>query len=115
MSSFDSIPVSHVMRSPVKTIQENEIMQQACKVMIQYNIGSIIVVAAHSVNAQAPAGIITERDIVRHMAEKPISLLKYGHTSERVFRATVSPLDSIAFPSYIKGNVRKKPYSINRH
>jgi CBS domain-containing protein len=73
MTSLNSIPVSRVMRSPVKTIQENDIIQQACNIMIQNNIGSVIVVAAHSVNAQAPVGIITERDIVRHIAEKPIS------------------------------------------
>jgi len=75
MSGFDSIPVSHVIRSPVKTIQENERLQQACKVMIQVNIGSVIVVAAHSVNVQALAGIITERDIVRHMqkSQSPFS------------------------------------------
>ena len=73
MSGLDSIPVSQVMASPVKTIQENEILQQACKVMTQNNIGSVIVVVAHSVNAQAPAGIITERDIVRHIAERPVS------------------------------------------
>ena len=42
--------------------------------MIQNNIGSVIVVtAAQSVNAQTPAGIITGTDIVRHMAEEPIS------------------------------------------
>jgi CBS domain-containing protein len=61
------------MASPVKTIQENEIIQQICKTMIQNGIGSVIVVVVHSANAQMPAGIITERDIVRRMAERPIS------------------------------------------
>ena len=73
MSSLDSIPVSRVMTTPVKTIQENDILQKACKIMIQNNIGSVIVVAAQSVNAQTPVGIITGTDIVRHMAEEPIS------------------------------------------
>ncbi len=73
MSSLDTIPVSRVMTSPVKTIQENDIIQQACKIMIQNNIGSVIVIAAQSVNAQTPVGIITGKDIVRHLAEKPIS------------------------------------------
>ncbi len=45
MSSLDSIPVSRVMTGPVKTIQENDIVQQACKIMIQNDIGSVIVVA----------------------------------------------------------------------
>ena len=73
MSSLDSIPVSRVMTTPVKTIQENDILQKACKIMIQNSIGSVIVVAAQSVNAQSPVGIITGTDIVRHMAEEPIS------------------------------------------
>lgn len=75
MSSLDSIPVSRVMTSPVKTIQENEIIQQVCKTMIQNDIGSVIVIAAaaQSVNAQTPVGIITGKDIVRNLAERPIS------------------------------------------
>jgi CBS domain-containing protein len=73
MSSLDSIPVSRVMNSPVKTIQESDIIQLACKIMIENNIGSVIVVAAKSANVQTPVGIITGKDIVRHMAERPIS------------------------------------------
>src|SRR5215216_130932 len=48
MSSLDSIPVSRAMTREVKTIQENEIIQQTCKIMIQ-------------------------KDIVRHLAERPVS------------------------------------------
>jgi CBS domain-containing protein len=73
MSSLDSIPISRVMTSPVKTVQENDTTQQACKIMVQNNIGSVIVIGSESDNALSPIGIITERDIVRHMAEKPIS------------------------------------------
>ena len=58
------------MSSPVKTITESNTVQQACKTMVQNNIGSIIVTG---LNNQAPVGIITERDIVRHLAEKQIS------------------------------------------
>lgn len=73
MSRLDSIPVSRVMTSPVATTHENDIIQQACKIMVQNNIGSVIVVAAQSTNAQIPVGVITGKDIVRHLAEKPIS------------------------------------------
>lgn len=69
MSSLDSIPVSRVMSSPVRTIRENDTIQQACKTMVKNDIGSVIVVN----QSNAPSGIITERDIVRHLAEKPIS------------------------------------------
>src|ERR687898_3661714 len=73
MSSLDSIPVSRAMTREVKTTQENEIIQQTCKIMIQNDIGSVIVVAAQSVNAQSPVGIITGKDIVSNLAERPIS------------------------------------------
>ncbi|MFL6521920.1 MAG: cyclic nucleotide-binding/CBS domain-containing protein, partial [Nitrososphaera sp.] len=48
-------------------------IQQVCKIMIQSDIGSVVVVAAQSVNAQVSVGIVTEKDIVRNLAEKPIS------------------------------------------
>jgi CBS domain-containing protein len=69
MSSLDSIPVSRVMSSPVRTVRENETIQQACKTMIKHDIGSVIVVNQSNISV----GIITERDTVRHLAEKPIS------------------------------------------
>lgn len=69
MSSLDSIPVSRIMTIPVRTIRENDTTQQACKTMIENKIGSVVVVG----QSNAPAGIITERDIVRHLAEMPIS------------------------------------------
>jgi CBS domain-containing protein len=73
MSTLDSIPVSRVMTRQVKTIKDNDTVQQASKMMIQNDIGSVIVVAAQSVNAQTPVGIITGKDIVRNLAERPIS------------------------------------------
>ena len=74
MSSLDSIPVSRVMTTKVKTVHGNDIIQKACKIMIQNNIGSVIVVTdAQSANTQTPVGIMTGTDIVRHMAEEPIS------------------------------------------
>jgi CBS domain-containing protein len=69
MSSLDSVPVSRIMTSSVKTVAENQTIQQACKTMVENNIGSVIILD----QSNAPAGIITERDVVRHLAEKPIS------------------------------------------
>ncbi len=70
MSSLDSIPVSRIMSSPVLTIKESDTIQQACKTMVEKDIGSVIIVNDQS---NEPSGIITERDVVRHLAEKPIS------------------------------------------
>lgn len=69
-NSLDSIAISSIMSSPVKTVTEIDTVQQACKTMTQNNIGSVILTKT---NTQAPVGIVTERDIVRHRAEKPIS------------------------------------------
>jgi CBS domain-containing protein len=69
MSSLDSISVSRVMSSPVRTVKENNTVQDACKTMVKSDIGSVIVVN----QSNEPSGIITERDVVRHLAEKPIS------------------------------------------
>ncbi|HEX7033356.1 MAG TPA: CBS domain-containing protein [Nitrososphaera sp.] len=72
MSSLDSIPVSRIMSSPVLTIREGDTIQQACKTMVKNDIGGVVVVNDQS---NEPSGIITERDVVRHLAEKPISFL----------------------------------------
>jgi CBS domain-containing protein len=69
MSSLDSISVSRVMSSPVRTVKEDDTLQDACKTMLKGGIGSVIVVN----QSNEPSGIITERDVVRHLAEEPIS------------------------------------------
>ena len=72
MTGLDSVPVSGVMTSHVRTVAENDTIQQACRVMIQNNIGSVIVVIPQAAaNNQIPIGLVTERDIVRHFAETP--------------------------------------------
>ena len=69
MSSLDSVSVSHIMSAPVRTVKENDTIQNACKTMVKDDIGSVIIVN----QSNEPSGIITERDVVRHLAEKPIS------------------------------------------
>ena len=69
MSSLGAISVSRAMSSSVRTVTENDTIQDACKTMVKADIGSVIVVN----QSNEPSGIITERDVVRHLAEKPIS------------------------------------------
>src|SRR5215831_15814556 len=62
--------VSDFMTSEVKVVTENETMRQACKLMYQHNIGSIIIVKnddgkSSDTKKEIPAGILTERDIAR--------------------------------------------------
>ena len=57
------------MSSPVRTVKEKDTLQNACKTMVKNDIGGVIVVN----QSNEPSGIITERDVVRHLAEEPIS------------------------------------------
>jgi CBS domain-containing protein len=70
-TALGSIAVSQVMSTPVKTTNEYDTTENACKMMVQNNIGSIVVTAQSHSNQ--PTGIITGRDIVRHLAERKIS------------------------------------------
>jgi CBS domain-containing protein len=59
------------MTRKVKTIMENETMRQACKLMYQDNIGSIVILKdtddqdATSTKKEIAMGMVTERDIAR--------------------------------------------------
>ena len=69
------ISVSDFMTKKVKTITENETLRQACKLMYQENIGSVVILKGASSlkaeggsttrNEETPVGILTERDIAR--------------------------------------------------
>jgi CBS domain-containing protein len=66
-----NITVSDFMTRKVKTIMENETMRQACKLMYQDNIGSIVILKdtddqdATSTKKEIAMGMVTERDIAR--------------------------------------------------
>src|SRR5215469_168446 len=62
--------VSNFMTRKVKVITENETMRQACKLMYQHNIGSIIIIKndedkSSDTKKEIPVGILAERDIAR--------------------------------------------------
>ncbi|HET7390858.1 MAG TPA: CBS domain-containing protein [Nitrososphaeraceae archaeon] len=77
-NNIKNVTVSDFMTREVKTITENETLKQACKLMYQDNIGSIVVlkkdtsdyhdektsISTESKNDK-PVGMITERDIAR--------------------------------------------------
>ena len=91
VSSLDSIPVSSVMKSPIKSVKENDTIQQACKTMIENDVGSTIVIT----ESNAPAGIITEKDVVRQLAEKPVSFDATASTIMSKPLVTIHPNASI--------------------
>jgi CBS domain-containing protein len=67
-----NIAVSDFMTTKVKTITEDETLKQACKLMYQENIGSIVILTKNAGKRPAtfndeetPIGIVTERDVAR--------------------------------------------------
>jgi CBS domain-containing protein len=69
--SIRNITVSDFMTRKVKTIMENETMRQACKLMYQDNIGSIVILKdtddqdVTTTKKEIAMGMVTERDIAR--------------------------------------------------
>jgi len=70
--TLNSVSISQIMASPVKTAKDTDTVRQVCIEMVKHHIGSVVMVKAET-DSQEGIGIITERDIVRHIAEKPIS------------------------------------------
>ena len=73
--NIKSMAVVGFMTRNVKTVKENESMGQACKLMYQENIGSIVVMhdtdanmsgtSDNTVKSETPVGIVTERDVTK--------------------------------------------------
>jgi len=70
--NIKNIAVSDFMTRKVKTIMENETMRQACKLMYQDNIGSIVILKKDTddkddttTKKEMAIGMVTERDIAR--------------------------------------------------
>ena len=59
-----NIAVSDFMTKKVKTIMENETMRQACKLMYQDNIGSIVILKKDTDNQD---GTTTKKEIAMGM------------------------------------------------
>lgn len=69
--SLDSLLVSSVMTSNVKTENENENIMAVCKGMRDNNIGCVVVIKMQN-KEKIPVGIITERDIVNILGKLAI-------------------------------------------
>ena len=79
--SIESISVSEFMIKEVKTETEDQNIKAACKIMRDNNIGSVVIVKSAQNEEKdkdkgKPAGIITERDVVRAVGTLNPSLLE---------------------------------------
>jgi CBS domain-containing protein len=66
MSSIDSLAVSNFMTRNVKTVIHVQSLKESAKLMYENDIGCVVVVMSSS--PHKPAGIVTERDILRVVA-----------------------------------------------
>lgn len=75
-TSIRSMPVSSIMVRDVKTAREDQTVLDVCKVMHDNNIGSVVITGKASGDRAPfePTGIVTERDIVKHIATKLIAI-----------------------------------------
>jgi len=60
--SIESVTVASIMTRTVKTATEDQDIKQVAKIMRESDVGSVVIVRASD---RRPAGMITERDIVR--------------------------------------------------
>ncbi|MGB7636136.1 MAG: CBS domain-containing protein [Nitrososphaeraceae archaeon] len=81
--NIKNIAVSDFMTRKVKTIMENETMRQACKLMYQDNIGSIVILKKDTddkdgttTKKEMAIGMVTERDIARMVGFSARSFLR---------------------------------------
>lgn len=117
------ISVSDFMTKKVKTITENETLRQACKLMYQENIGSVVILkegassleaegGSSTRNEETPVGILTERDIARM-----VGLSAEFFADMNILQVMSKPLITISANSYVKDaaalmdqkNIRRLP------
>jgi CBS domain-containing protein len=95
-NSISIVPVSSIMVRDVKTVKEEQTILDVCIIMHHNNIGSVVVVREDKDPSFEPTGIITERDIVNHIATKLIAIQAPVHEVMSKPLVTVRPETSLA-------------------
>jgi CBS domain-containing protein len=118
-TSLGSVSVSSIMVTDVKTAEENQSIQAACKVLFENKIGSLVIIKNSTENKEikVPVGIITERDVVRLVSlpeilsvDQPVYLLM------RSPLITINPNSSIidAMETMQQKDIRRLPVVDNK-
>jgi CBS domain-containing protein len=104
-----NLSISEFMTRDVKTITENESVGEACKLMYQENIGSLIIIKKDIV---IPVGIVTERDITKMVgfSEKFFADMPVVAVMSQPL-ITVNPTTSVGDAVYLmeQKNIRRLP------
>jgi CBS domain-containing protein len=117
---IESVAVSSIMIGTVKTAIENQTIQEVCKMMDEYKIGSIVILKNHT-NAnnedKRPIGIVTERDIVLAIGHAgPFSIHTRVHEIMSSPLITINPNSSIrdAMEAMQQKDIRRLPVVDNK-
>jgi CBS domain-containing protein len=119
--SLESVSISSVMITDVKTAGENQSIQAACNILYKNKIGSVVITknsTSENNESKVPVGIVTERDIVRlvslpdnkRLVHEPVHLLM------RSPLITINPNSSIveAMQTMQQKDIRRLPVVDNK-
>ena len=113
--SLESVSVSSIMITDVKTADENQNIQKVCKILYENKIGSIVILknsTSKNKETKTPVGIVTERDIVR-LASLPdkLSVNQPVHLLMKTPVITIYPNSSIvdAMETMQRKDIRRLP------
>jgi CBS domain-containing protein len=98
--------LKRVMTAPVVTMDSKETVARAARIMVQRDFGSVVVV-----EGTKPVGIITERDVTKHVVKGGAVLkqpVKKVMTKELV-TATSDMLVQQAFETMLTHKIRRLP------
>jgi CBS domain-containing protein len=118
---LESVSVSSIMITDVKTAGENQSIQAVCNILYKYKIGSIVIIknsTSENNESKVPVGIVTERDIVRlvslpdnkRLVHEPVHLLM------RSPLITINPNSSVldAMETMQQKDIRRLPVVDNK-
>ena len=111
--NLESISISNCMTKNVKTVHSAERLFNACKIMRDNNIGSLIVIDED--NSNNPIGIITERDVISNLTSPESNLQIQVNEIMTKPIITVKETHSLidALQTMQKNNFRRLPITNN--
>ena len=119
--SLESVSVSSIMITDVKTAEENQSIQAVCRVLYENKIGSIVILknsaSENKESKKIPVGIVTERDIVRLVSLPDIlSVDQPVHLLMRSPLITINPNSSVldAMETMQQKDIRRLPVVDNK-
>jgi CBS domain-containing protein len=121
-TSLESVSVSSIMITDVKTAEENQSIQAVCKILYDNKIGSIVILknstSENKESKKIPIGIVTERDIVR-LVSLPDNKLSVDQAVCLLMKTpliTINPNSSVidAMETMQQKDIRRLPVVDNR-